>query len=65
MHETEHRSFSTPDETREFASGRAEILHVGGGEVGRLVFQPGCDGRLTSSRPPRPRAARHLIFSTT
>lgn len=38
---TEHRSFSTPDEVREFPFGRAEIVHVGGGEVGRLVFEPG------------------------
>ena len=37
----EHRSFAAPDETREFPRGRAEILKIGGGEVGRLVFQPG------------------------
>src|SRR3984957_18885893 len=41
MHETEHRSFGQPDETRQFPNGRAEILKVGGGEVGRLVFEPG------------------------
>lgn len=41
MDKTEHRSFQEPDETREFPHGRAEILKVGGGEVGRLVFQPG------------------------
>jgi hypothetical protein len=40
-HETEHRTFQEPDETREFPNGRAEILHVGGGEVGRMVFEPG------------------------
>ncbi len=40
-HETEHKSFEAPDETREFPNGRAEILKVGGGEVGRLVFEPG------------------------
>jgi hypothetical protein len=40
-HETEHKSFGKPDETREFPRGRAEILKIGGGEVGRLVFQPG------------------------
>src|SRR5436190_21142156 len=39
--DTEHKSFHTPDETREFPNGRAEILNVGGGEVGRLVFEPG------------------------
>jgi hypothetical protein len=41
MDKTEHRSFAAADETREFPNGRAEILKVGGGEVGRLVFQPG------------------------
>src|SRR3954462_847326 len=40
-HETEHKSFGTPDEMREFPRGHAEILEVGGGEVGRLVFEPG------------------------
>lgn len=38
---TEHRGFATPDEVREFPNGRAEIVHIGGGEVGRLVFEPG------------------------
>src|SRR3981189_3547370 len=41
MQATEHRSFQTPDETRAFPNGRAEILRVGQGEVGRLVFEPG------------------------
>ncbi len=41
MHVTEHRSFDEPDETRTFPSGRAEIVRIGGGEVGRLVFEPG------------------------
>ncbi|HXQ19833.1 MAG TPA: cupin domain-containing protein [Acidimicrobiales bacterium] len=41
MYETENRSFAQPDETREFPNGRAEILKVGGAEVGRLIFQPG------------------------
>jgi hypothetical protein len=38
---TEHRSFEHPDEVRDFPNGRAEILKVGGVEIGRLVFQPG------------------------
>ena len=38
---TEHVSFAQPDEVRQFPHGRAEILKVGGGEVGRLTFQPG------------------------
>jgi quercetin dioxygenase-like cupin family protein len=37
----EHRGFNEPDEVREFPHGRAEIVKVGGGEVGRLVFEPG------------------------
>jgi hypothetical protein len=41
MDKTEHKTFGTPDETREFPHGRAEILDVGGGQVGRLTFQPG------------------------
>ena len=40
-HETEHKRFEQPDETREFPNGRAEILTIGGGEVGRMVFEPG------------------------
>ena len=40
-HFTEHKSFRKADEVRQFPNGRAEILKVGGGEVGRLVFEPG------------------------
>ena len=35
------RASQAPDEMREFPNGRAEILQIGGGEVGRLVFEPG------------------------
>jgi hypothetical protein len=38
---TEHKTFSKPDEVRTFPNGRAEILRVGGVEVGRLIFEPG------------------------
>jgi hypothetical protein len=38
---TEHKTFTSPDEVRDFPNGRAEIVRVGGAEVGRLVFQPG------------------------
>jgi hypothetical protein len=41
MDKTEHKSFQAPDETREFPRGHAEILDVGGGQVGRLMFEPG------------------------
>lgn len=40
-HETEHKSFARPDAVREFPHGKAEILKVGGAEIGRLTFQPG------------------------
>jgi hypothetical protein len=39
--QTEHLSFASPDEVRRFPHGRAEILKVGGREVGRMVLQPG------------------------
>lgn len=38
---TEHKMFTKPDEIREFPLGRAEILKLADGEIGRLVFQPG------------------------
>jgi hypothetical protein len=38
---TEHKTFTSPDEVRDFPNGRAEIVRVGGAEVGRLMFQPG------------------------
>jgi hypothetical protein len=40
-HATEHVSFDAPAEVREFPHGRAEVVSIGGGEVGRLVFEPG------------------------
>jgi hypothetical protein len=41
MQETQHKSFQSPDETRTFPHGQAEILKIGDAEVGRLIFQPG------------------------
>ena len=38
---TEHRSFQTPDETRAFLNGRAELVKIGDAQVGRLAFEPG------------------------
>lgn len=38
---TEHKTFESPDEVREFPQGKAEILQVGGSAIGRLQFQPG------------------------
>ncbi|HLG01897.1 MAG TPA: cupin domain-containing protein [Acidimicrobiia bacterium] len=40
-HQTEHKAFGKPDEVREFPYGRAEILSIGGAEIGRLIFEPG------------------------
>jgi len=37
----EHKSYRAPDETRTFGHGKAEILNIGGGAVGRLTLQPG------------------------
>ena len=39
--ETEHRTFNAPDDVRTFENGRAEIINIGNGEIGRLVFHPG------------------------
>ena len=41
MAQAEHVCFDTPDEVREFPNGYAEIVKIGGGEIGRLVLQPG------------------------
>lgn len=38
---TEHKTFTRPDEVRDFPNGKAEILDVGGVQIGRMVFQPG------------------------
>jgi hypothetical protein len=38
---TEHLSFAQPDEVREFPHGRAEIVHLGGVDIGRLTLEPG------------------------
>jgi hypothetical protein len=40
-HRVDHKSFSAPDEVREFPHGRAEISNLGGDPIGRLTFEPG------------------------
>src|SRR5689334_19298230 len=37
----EHKGFDRPDEVREFPNGRAEILTIAGGSVGRITCEPG------------------------
>jgi hypothetical protein len=38
---TEHKNLSSPDETRTFGHGKAEIITIAGGTVGRLTLEPG------------------------
>jgi hypothetical protein len=38
---TEHLSFAQPNEVREFPHGRAEIVRLGGADIGRLTLEPG------------------------
>lgn len=37
----EHKNFSKDVETRTFNHGKAEVMKIGGGEIGRLVLQKG------------------------
>lgn len=41
MQQTQHKSFGDPDEVAEFRNGHAEIVTIGGGEIGRLVSESG------------------------
>ncbi len=38
---TEQKSFTQPEEVREFPHGRVELVTVGGMQIGRIVAQPG------------------------
>lgn len=38
---TEIKSFTKADEVRNFPSGKLELVHVGGREIGRAILQPG------------------------
>jgi hypothetical protein len=37
----EQKMFESPDEVREFPKGKAELVNIGGGVVGRFTVQPG------------------------
>ena len=37
----ELKRLSAPDEVRQFGHGKMEIVNIGGGTVGRAVFEPG------------------------
>jgi hypothetical protein len=41
MANAEHKNFSTPDETRTFGHGKAELIKIAGGTIGRLTLEPG------------------------
>jgi hypothetical protein len=37
----EHKTFGTPDETRQFECGLVDLVDVAGSQIGRLTLQPG------------------------
>jgi hypothetical protein len=41
MASAEHKGFASPDEVRPFEKGKAELLNMGGGVIGKLTLQPG------------------------
>jgi hypothetical protein len=41
MSKAELNNFASPDETREFEKGKVELIHIGGGVVGKMTLQPG------------------------
>jgi hypothetical protein len=41
MAHAEHKNLSSPDETRTFGHGKAELIKIGGGTIGRFTLQPG------------------------
>jgi hypothetical protein len=41
MANPEKKNVNSPDETRNFTNGKAEIVNVGGGAVGKFTFQAG------------------------
>ena len=41
MEKPQFRDFSSPDETRKFDKGKADLINIGDGVVGRLTLKPG------------------------
>jgi len=41
MSKVELKDFAFPDETRTFEKGKVELVHIGGGVVGKLTLEPG------------------------
>jgi len=50
MDKAEIKSFTKPDEVREFPKGRLELINIGGATVGKAIFEPGWRW-LTSVQP--------------
>src|SRR5512143_127394 len=41
LKKTEYKNVGKPDEVRQFPHGKADIINIGDGTVGRFVLQPG------------------------
>lgn len=41
MSKAELKKFANPDDVRSFEHGRADVVEIGGGQVGRLTLEPG------------------------
>ena len=41
MAKAERKDFSKPDEVRTFEKGKADVINIAGGTVGRLTLEPG------------------------
>ena len=41
MTKVEFKDLASPDETRTFEKGKVELIHIGGGVVGKMTLQPG------------------------
>jgi hypothetical protein len=41
MAKAELKDFASPDEIRTFEKGKIELIHIGGGVVGKLTLEPG------------------------
>ena len=41
MKAAEVKSFTKPDEVRQFPKGKVEIINIGGATIGRAIFEPG------------------------
>ena len=41
MASAERKDLNAADETRTFPKGKADLINIGGGQVGRLTFEPG------------------------